>query len=143
MYSAHNPNTGKETGGHTSEELGTADDIFIFIMIFYELWKQKKYIDSSLTSCFCKFLNVLYFVTIVIFIDFIDVQYTFFTNLSMLHTLQKMSKIKCSGLFDWSYSEGIKSNWQALKVSPYLIRSYYGVFLHHSRQRDCNSLQEV
>jgi hypothetical protein len=54
-----------------------------------------------------------------------------------------MSKIKCLGLFDWSYSEGIKSNWQALKISPYLIRSYYGVFLHHSRQRDCNSLQEV
>jgi hypothetical protein len=61
----------------------------------------------------------------------------------MLHTLQNMAKIKCLGLFDWSYSEGIKSKWQALKVSPYLIRSYYGVFLHHSRQRDCNSLQEV
>jgi hypothetical protein len=120
---------------------GTADDIFIFIMIFYELWKQKKYIASSLTSCFCKFLNVLYFFTIFIFIDIIDVYSAFFSNWSMLHTLQNMLKIKCLGLFDWSYSVGIKSNWQALKVSPYLIRSYYGVFLHHSRQRDCNPLQ--
>jgi hypothetical protein len=67
--SAHNPNTGKETGGHSSEELGTADDIFIFIMIFYELWKQKKYIDSSLTPCFCEILNVSYFVAIFFFID--------------------------------------------------------------------------
>jgi hypothetical protein len=62
------------------EELWTADDIFLFILIFYELWKQIKYIDSSLTTCFCEFLNVLYFLTIFFFIDIIDVYSAFFTN---------------------------------------------------------------
>jgi hypothetical protein len=76
--------------GHSSEELGTADDIFIFILIFYELWKQKKYIDSSLTTCLCEFLDVLYFITIFFFIDFIYVYSAVlctFKNWSMLHTV--------------------------------------------------------
>jgi hypothetical protein len=57
-------------------------------MIFYELWKQKKYIDSSLTTCFCKFLNFFYLLLFFSYKYFIDVYRKCYAESALFYELE-------------------------------------------------------